>query len=121
MKLDRNVNPDGKGKYCLINLRKTLTTAQSMVVIDALKALDAEGVLHWGNESPGDQFFVMKYKDFFTSAGLLAYALAVKDYADLGMSQNRMSPKEFDHWMEWYKEILAEADKARACEHQLPT
>ena len=58
MKLDRNTNKDGRGKYALINLR----TNQ----------------VQWGNEGPGEQFFVMKYKDKFTGRALLAYSEEVK-------------------------------------------
>jgi len=55
MKLDRNINPDGKGKYALINLRKN--------------------IVEWGG---GDgQFFVIKYKDIFAAPALKAYANAV--------------------------------------------
>lgn len=56
MKLDRNINPDGKGKYALLNLRKN--------------------TVEWGTEPEG-QFFVIKYKDFFAVPALKAYAKAV--------------------------------------------
>lgn len=121
MKLDRNLNMDGKGKYCLIKLRKTGVFDPDGKVFQALATLEAEGLLHWGNESPGDQFFVMKYKDRFTYEGLMGYAMAVKSFADKGMSENRMSPKEFDGWMEWHAEILREAEAAQRAPHQLPT
>lgn len=58
MKLDRNVNPDGKGKYALINLRNNTVC--------------------WGGD---DQFFVIKYKDAFASQALYAYAEAVSNKA----------------------------------------
>ena len=56
MKLDRNVNPDGRGKYALINLRTNK--------------------VEWGGEG-GQQFFVLKYKDKFAAPALRAYAKAV--------------------------------------------
>lgn len=61
MKLDRNINPCGRGKYALINLR----TNQ----------------VQWGG-SEGLQFFVMKYKDKFTGPALHAYADAVREEAE---------------------------------------
>lgn len=60
MKLDRNINPDGKGKYALLNLRKN--------------------TIEWGNE-PGNQFFVIKLKDRFAAPALKAYADAVREQA----------------------------------------
>lgn len=60
MKLDRNINPDGRGKYALINLR----TNQ----------------VQWGG-ADGEQFFVLKYKDRFAAPALRAYAKACKDEA----------------------------------------
>lgn len=55
MKLDRHINPDGRGKYALINLRTNK--------------------VEWGGD---DQFFVLKYKDKFAVAALKAYAAAVR-------------------------------------------
>jgi hypothetical protein len=99
MKLDRNINPDGRGKYALINLRKADGIPWDHPTYDkvqeALKMLADVGVLTWGNESPGDQFFVMKYKDKFTADGLGAYAVAAAragevEYADeLFREENR--------------------------------
>ena len=60
MKLDRNTNPDGRGKYALLNLRTN--------------------AIEWGGP-PEKQFFVLKYKDKFTEAALAAYAAAVREEA----------------------------------------
>jgi len=54
MKLDRNVNLDGKGKYALINLRTNS--------------------VEWGGSKDSGSFFVLKFKDKFTAAALHAYA-----------------------------------------------
>lgn len=63
MRLDRNVNPDGRGKYAIINLRTSR--------------------VEWGG--PDAQFFVIKYKDKFAAAALKAYAEAVlKEAMELG-------------------------------------
>lgn len=92
MKLDRNTNPDGRGKYALINMRKikeiedagrkpspheTVECQRAIRVRESIEMLIREGVVTLGNESPGDQFFVMKYKDKFTADGLRGYANAI--------------------------------------------
>lgn len=56
MKLDRNINADGKGKYALINLRTNK--------------------IEWG-DSEDDEFFVIKLKDKHAAAALRAYAGSV--------------------------------------------
>ena len=58
MKLDQNINYDGKGKYALINLR----TNQ----------------VHWGKPHSEHEFFVIKLKDKYASAALFAYACAAE-------------------------------------------
>jgi len=57
MKLDRNINANGMGKYALLNLR----TNQ----------------VQWGN-TPDDEFFVIKLKDIGALPALLAYAKLYK-------------------------------------------
>jgi hypothetical protein len=57
MRLDRNVNPDGRGKYALINLR----TNQ----------------VEWGDKA-ADEFFVLKLKDKYAMTALDAYAQAAE-------------------------------------------
>lgn len=89
MKLDRNTNRGGHGKYALVNMRKLLPildasqgTAKDTSVIEAFMLLVREGIVTLGTESPGDQFFVMKYKDKFTAPALHAYALQVMSEAN---------------------------------------
>lgn len=78
MKLDRNVNPDGGGKYALVNLRK-LRTTEDGAVLAAFETLDLAGLIqHGASDGPGEQFFVMKYKDQFTAPALLGYHDAIK-------------------------------------------
>lgn len=59
MKMDRNVNKNGKGKYALLNLRKDK--------------------IEWGYVGAEDEFFVIKLKDKHAKAALIAYALSIKD------------------------------------------
>ena len=56
MRLDRNVNQDGKGKYALLNLRKN--------------------TVEWGRRGEEDEFFVIKLKDKYAAEALRAYAAA---------------------------------------------
>lgn len=71
MKLDRNINEDGRGKYALIKLRtagiKTYTQTDGWLAVKA-DAVD------FGN---GDSdFFVIRLKDKYAAPALAAYALA---------------------------------------------
>lgn len=95
MKLDRNTNPDGRGKYALINLR--------------------DNTVQWGNE-PGGQFFVLKYKDLFVYPALLAYAKAVRDAA----SQMDDEPKQQREYLEYADEMDAQAELAFKAGEKLP-
>lgn len=100
MKLDRNTNRGGRGKYALVNMRmmvplldrgedhspenNDIQHLKDQMAIHAFNLLVERGIITLGNESPGDQFFVMKYKDKFAAAGLRAYGEAVwKEYSDL--------------------------------------
>src|SRR5690349_2844789 len=96
MNLDRNTNRGGHGKYALVNMRKIVPTlnaldeyskdvqrvdkmpsAFDMSILAAFERLVHNGIITLGNETPGDQFFVMKYKDKFTAPALHAYAIQV--------------------------------------------
>jgi hypothetical protein len=88
MKLDRNENKDGRGKYALLNLRKLheiehgsrMDANRRTDIHNAVIHLRNAGLLHYGNEGPDEQFFVMKYKDKFTAPALRAYAEAVLNH-----------------------------------------
>lgn len=60
MKLDRNINENGKGKYALLNLR----TEQ----------------LEWGKVGERDEFFVIKLKDIGAPRALEGYAKAYDEF-----------------------------------------
>ncbi len=89
MKLDRNINPNGKGKYALINLR----TNQ----------------VQWGTE-PNGQFFVIKYKDKFAEPALRAYAAACM--AEAARLSNEGEYRDASALSEFASEILREANIA---------
>lgn len=73
MKLDRNCNDGGLGKYALLNLRR-LTEKISPEVEAALEVLSRAGVVEWGLVGEADEFFVMKLKDINSPGGLEGYA-----------------------------------------------
>lgn len=86
MKLDRNENQDGTGKYAMINLRRLDQVAGhpstfqrwSPAVQDAIKALQQTGAIELGLAGAPDEFFVIKLKDKNAQAALQAYAEAAK-------------------------------------------
>lgn len=77
MKLDRNLNPSGKGKYALINLRKLdgdPRTPQDM----AAALLDQPEALQLGITGQADEFWLIKLKDKYAAVALKAYADAAR-------------------------------------------
>lgn len=85
MKLDRNLNPSGKGKYALINLRKIEgdpRTAESM----AQAVVKNPESIEFGLVGAPDEFWLIKLKDKYAGAALQAYADAARsddpEYAD---------------------------------------
>lgn len=109
MKLDRNINPDGRGKYALIEMRKLGEWDAAQIEERGGKAgraitLPAEAV-NDGCE-PGQEFFVIKYKDEFAEPALRAYAAAVRERAKY--SDPRTAPGLY----EYAAEIDREADAA---------
>lgn len=123
MKLDRNINPDRLGKYALIQMRE-------LGPVEAKRLHERAGneekmlclpasAFRTGTESPGDMFFVLKYKDKFASAALTAYAEAVLDEVDaLHRSGNH---KAADELMEYAVDIQGEATLAETFGIQLPS
>jgi hypothetical protein len=100
MKLDRNKNPNGKGKYALVLMRQvppwTDNSPKALAIHNALHTLDRNGCLDFGNAGYRD-FFVLRLRDVGAEAALRAYA-----------EQFRTSDPE------WAKEIDALATKAAA-------
>ncbi len=94
MKLDRNINPNGRGKYALILLReaqiRTLTPAGGPFVID-------QEHVDFGDTEDTD-FFVIRLKDKYAAKALKAYAEAAEaddpEYAD---EVNALAQKASEH------------------------
>jgi len=74
MKLDRDINKDGKGKYALVRLRTITNDSEAAGLLARLCEL---GVLDWGNVGAPDEFFLMRLKDKYAGEALSAYADAV--------------------------------------------
>ncbi len=85
MKLDRDINQDGCGKYAIINLRKLNESCRgagpferwSPEVAQALTTLCDAGALEWGCTGAPDEFFLIKLKDKYAKHALEQYAAAV--------------------------------------------
>ena len=82
MKLDRNTNEAGRGKYALLKLRELAsvgsvpgkTFRQPTKIERALNTLDAAGLIEWGAPNTEGEFFVLKLRDAYAEAALTLYA-----------------------------------------------
>ena len=74
MKLDREINKNGKGKYAVVRLRGIEDGDEAYL---CLKRLEELGHLDWGLTGQQDEFFVIKLRDRFADAALRAYSKAV--------------------------------------------
>ncbi len=78
MKLDRNIKENrGRGKYALLNVRKMFGFPASSIaakeVKQGLECLAGHG-LEWGKAGTESEFFVIRLKDKYAKAALVAYA-----------------------------------------------
>lgn len=71
MRLDRNTNADGRGKYAIVKLRP----AAGLNAQACINLLERAGLLSYGTK-PGEEFFVMKLTDKYAGWALKAYAQA---------------------------------------------
>ena len=93
MKLDRNENASGKGKYALLKLRSVEYGAG---IASAIDVLDDAGLIEWGLPGTDGEFFVMKLRDAYA-------AKALEAYAEVAMQEDE----------EFATEVLRLADRAR--------
>jgi hypothetical protein len=99
MRLDRNENPEGTGKYALLKLRVLEAYRQQKAfgelpdnIASAIGVLDSIGALDWGYTYSESEFFVIRLKDKHAYDALMAYAKSARkddeewaaDVADLG-------------------------------------
>lgn len=110
MKLDRNTNPAGIGKYALIHVRE-LTPECKEGLIQSKRCEVSCGIvlpvkaISLGKE-PDAQFFVLKYSDKFAAAALFAYSEAVHEEAGNLRQQGKV--EEADGLSEYAKQIYEE-------------
>jgi hypothetical protein len=86
MKLDRNINADGRGKYALLKMREVERFATDdpfypiqKDIAAAIKLLEDEGILDWGTAGTEREFFVIRLKDRYAGAALAAYAASIRE------------------------------------------
>ncbi len=77
MKLDRNINKDGKGKYALILLRDVENWKTPEELADAIKTNPK--IVDYGFRHHESEFFVIRLKDKHAEAALMAYANSIAD------------------------------------------
>lgn len=123
MKLDRNTNPNGTGKYALLKMRQLVTLGHSGAlpkeVLTAIETLEKHDLIHYGNEQPNgvEQFFVVKYKDQFAGNALRAYAGAVASEAECCEATEPDKAREL---REYADEIYKEAALAVVVGRRIP-
>lgn len=81
MRLVRSTDPQGRGKYALVNLeafRKRFPVSPDDMGVHpagkALLTLEANNLLTFGAVGSPDEFFVIKLKDIHAKHALVAYA-----------------------------------------------
>lgn len=96
MKLDRNINPNGMGKYALVKTRSSSRIGNLWIRL-WLWMLPYIGIkIDRGVVGSDDEFFPIKLKDKYAADALFAYADAA----------------ESDGMVEWSREVLELAKRA---------
>jgi hypothetical protein len=76
MRLDRNANPDGKGKYALIKLRED--DVRPRLKIPNIVTVPVEASAIDLGDTPDTEFFVIRLKDKNAANALMAYAVSCR-------------------------------------------
>lgn len=129
MKLDRNTTESGRGKYALVHLRRLNDLPQEKPsdagprCAAAITLLKEHGILTFGNENLGEQFFAIKHKDKFAVGGLLGYASAVRlEIQAFSMERDLIKqmegPQRALKLLEVEKEITSLLEYAMQIEHE---
>jgi hypothetical protein len=111
MKLDRNINGTGRGKYGLINHRRLLSVkrvrhisaadeAKAKAIEAAIELLETNAILDWGDPGTEGEFFVIKLRDEHAQGALRQYSIDARytdqdyahDVADLARRAGADSP-----------------------------
>lgn len=102
MKLDRNINPDGKGKYALLLLRKgMLLPVESRIGWDGQTEIlhyEAPAKMVDLGDTPESEFFLVRLKDKYAAPALHAYAdAAMSDDYEWASEVRRLAVKAENH------------------------
>lgn len=76
MKLDRNINSSGKGKYAVINLRKIPTDPRTAEELAAAILANPEAVEFGAVGSP-EEFWLIKLRDRYATPAIMGYAMGI--------------------------------------------
>ena len=106
MKLDRNVNKDGKGKYAVVRLREIEKGTEAYALLQRLHEL---GHLDWGRVGDPDEFFVIKLRDKYSSAAIQGYSDAVMTDA-----AKQVSIAKYDGLVKYALEVQRLGERAGA-------
>jgi hypothetical protein len=112
MKLDRNIPRNGgKGKYALVLMRNYPKpyAPELNEVQHALRCLERNGMMDYGEAGSPSEFFLIRLKDRFAGDALRAYADAAKRYADKFASDD---VGLFQSMVAWACEVLRLAGRA---------
>lgn len=107
MKLDRNIDGTGRGKYGLVNHRKLKEVLSDprngpelrQKFTDALRMLEAFDVLDWGLTGSEHEFFVIKLKDRWAPDALFRYALSARadGFGDYARDVEELADRAAEH------------------------
>jgi hypothetical protein len=97
MKMDRNINGDGKGKYAVVRLRNISPGDEAHKL---LKRLEKLGHLDWGIVGQPDEFFLVKLRDKYAASAIRGYADAV-----LADSQQEPDPQRSRDKAQWAMQV----------------
>ena len=84
MRLDRNINPNGRGKYALIKLRKvalssaSIKTHRAFFVKPCAPFIEVPAAAVDFGDTPDSDFFVIRLRDKYAQPALEAYAMAAR-------------------------------------------
>jgi hypothetical protein len=101
MKLDRNINPDGRGKYALVLLRNVNAMPEGEQKNEVLRCLDIlseHDVVDLGDENTDGEFFVLRLRDVGAPIALGAYASCFRQTdPEWAAEVSRLAEKAYAH------------------------